>query len=390
MENGSWWHPEMVARTPIIILVLAGLFAGCGSFKLNPYNLDTEVVSLPFTSPISFDDFSYDSILGRVLIPAGETGQVALIDPKNMNYQLISGFSEQVDSSDPIVGATSVAVVGEFLFGLDQHTKTIKIIDLSTNIVVGSTSLQAAADYIRYISAAGELWVTEKDLQQIEIFSLSTENTPTLQSTGTISIPNGPEGLVIDDSRGLAFTNRPKQSLTDVIQVMTHRVIGQWGNGCSSGKGMAVDKIEGYLFVACSEGKLVVMDINNDGYQLTSQNYGGELDFVAFNPRLHHIYLPSSTSGIVAIFQLERSYVTPQPSETNSLEPEKTISLNAISGIASTQDFKTSLNQSGTADSAIHSKCVTSDDLNNIWVCDPDNGQVLVIHDTFPDTGSIP
>ena len=378
------------ARSLIIILILTGLLSGCGSLKLNPYSLDTKVVPLHFNIPISFDDFIYDSHLRRVIIPAGETGKVALIDPKNMNVQLISGFSQQVDPANPIVGTSAVAVAGGFLFGLDQETKTIKTIDLSANNVVGSIPLKAAADCIRYISATGELWVTEKDLNQIEIFSVSEDNPPTLQSTGNISVPNGPEGLIIDDARGLAFTNRPNQSLTDVIQVMTHTVIGQWGNGCSSAKGMAVDENEGYLFVACNEGKLVVMDINNDGYQITSQNYGGELDFVAYNPKLHHVYLPSSASGIVAIFQLQTLLITPQPINTNSPGTTPTVSPTVNPGVTPTPDFKISLLLLGTADTAIKSKCVTADDFNNIWVCDPNNGQVFVIHDTFPDNGPIP
>jgi DNA-binding beta-propeller fold protein YncE len=378
------------ARSLIIILVLAGLLAGCGSLKLNPYRLDTRVVRLPFDTPIAFDDFTYDSHLGRVIVPAGQTGQVALIDPKNMNIQWIPGFSQQVDPADPVIGASAVAVAGGFLFGLDQATRTIKTIDLSTNNVVGSIPLQAAPDYIRYISATGELWVTEKELSQIEIFSVSEDNPPTLQSTGHISVPNGPEALVVDDARGLAFTNRPKQGLTDVIQVMTHTIIGQWGNGCSFAKGMAVDENEGYLFVACGEGKLVVMDINNDGYQMTSQNYGGDLDFVAYNPRLHHVYLPSSASGILAVFQLQTAIVTPQPINPNSAETTPAVSPTTHPGAAPAPDFTTSLLLLGTADTAIQSKCVTADDFNNIWVCDPNNGQVFVIHDTFPDNGSIP
>ena len=88
-----------------------------------------------------------------------------------------------------------MAVKGGYLFGLDQQTKTIKTIDLSTNTVIGSIPLQAAAEYIRYISATDELWVTEKASDQIEIFSLSSDNPPILQSTGTIPIPNGPEAL---------------------------------------------------------------------------------------------------------------------------------------------------------------------------------------------------
>ena len=367
-------------RFLIFLPVLASLLTGCGRLRLNPYSLDTKVVPLHFNAPISFDDFIYDSHLRRVIIPAGETGKVVLIDPKNMDVQLISGFSQQVDPANPIVGTTAVAVAGGYLYGLDQETNSIKIIELSTNNVLGSVPLKTTAEYIRYVSATSELWVTEKDFNQIEIFSVivSAGNPPSLQSTGTVLVPNGPEGLVIDDARGLAFTNRPNQSLTDVIQVMTHSVIGQWGNGCSSAKGMAIAENEGYLFVSCNEGKLVVMDINNDGYQITSQNYGGELNFVAYNPKLHHVYLPSSASGIVAIFQLYTLTVTPQPKQANSLEAN------------STPVSKISLALLGTADTAIQSKCITTDDFNNIWVCDPHHGQVFYIHDTFSDNAPTP
>jgi len=372
-------------RSLVLISILASLLGGCGKLRINPYSLDTRVVPLHLNFPISFDDFIYDSHLRRVIIPAGETGQVVLIDPKDMNIQIISGFSQQVDPTHPMVGSTAVAVAGGFLFGLDQATNTIKTIELSTNQLVGSTPLKAVGDYIRYVYATGELWVTEKNINQIEIFSVTEDNPPSLQSTGYIPIPNGPEGLVIDDARGLAFTNRPNQSLTDVIQVMTHTVIGQWGNGCSSAKGMAVDENEGYLFIACSEGKLVVMDINNDGYQITSQNYGAELDFVAYNPKLHHVYLPSSASGILAIFQLQLSPASPLPIHTNSQGTIPTANTSVNPGFSPTPVAEISLYLLGTADTAVKSNCVTADDFNNIWVCDPNDGQVLYIHDTFPD-----
>jgi hypothetical protein len=378
------------AKSLVSILTLLGLLVGCSSLKLNPYNLTTKVIPLPFNIPISYDDFTYDAHLKRVIIPAGESGQVALIDPTTLQYQLLSGFSKQEDPANPIMGTSAVAVAGEYLYGLDQETVSIIIIDLNTGNVVGTTPVQSPPDYIRYISATNELWVTEKDLEQIEVFSISADTPPVVQSTGEISSPNGPEALVIDDTRGLAFTNRSKQSLTDVIQVQTHAVIAHWGNGCSSAKGMAVDTLQGYLFVVCGEGKLVIMDINNDGYQISSFTYGGKLDFVAYNPQLHHVYLPSSVSGIVAIFQLQTLLSTPQPTLTNPPHTTPTIIPSATPGATPTPDFKTSLALLGTADTAVKAKCVTVDEFNNIWVCNPNNGQVFMIHDTFPDNGEIP
>src|SRR5512146_2340867 len=106
------------ARNAILVLVLAGILTACSGLKLNPYNLTTRIAPLPFNVPISFDDFTYDSQIHRVIIPAGETGQVALVDPANMQVQLISGFSRQGDSANPIIGSTSAVVVGGVLYGL--------------------------------------------------------------------------------------------------------------------------------------------------------------------------------------------------------------------------------------------------------------------------------
>jgi len=376
------------ARRVVIILALSGFLTACSSLKLNPNNLTTRIAPLPFNIPISFDDFTYDSQHRRVIIPAGETGQIALIDPTNMETEFVSGSSRQADSPNLITGTSSAIVAGNYLYALDPETMSIQTIKLGTGSLIASTQVQGTPDYIRFVSATGELWVTEKGLHQIEIFSVSGDDPPELESTGTISIPNGPEALVIDDHRGLAFTNRPDQSLTDVIQVMTHTVIAQWGSGCSSARGMAVDEDEGYLFVACEEGKLVMMDINNDGYQITSQNYGGELDFVAYNSLLHHVYLPSSASGVVAIFQLQKLPVNPEPTNAPEITPE--VNPTAAAGAAPQTGFKTSLLLLGTADTNVNSKCVTSDEYNNIWVCDPDHGQVFIIHDDFPDSGAVP
>ncbi len=376
------------AGSAFIFLVLAGFLTACSGLKLNPFNLATQVVALPFNTAVSFNELTYDSQLRRVIIPAAETGQVALVNPADQQVQLISGFSRQADIANPIIGATSVAVEGGFLFGLDQATKSIKTIQLSTGVMISSTPVQAAPEYIRFVSATNELWVTEKSLHQIEVFSVSEDEPPVLQSTGIISVPNGPEGLAVDDLRGLAFTNRPDQSLTDVIQVMTHSVIAQWGSGCSSAKGMALDENDGYLFVACQEGKLVVMDINNDGFQVTSQNFGGDLGAVAYNPALHHAYLPSGVSGVVAVFQLQNQPVMPESTVATGVTPEGNSGV--TSGPTPVLHINASLRLLGSADTAINAKCVATDENNNIWVCDPNNGQVFTIHDDFPDAAAAP
>jgi DNA-binding beta-propeller fold protein YncE len=367
--------------SPQVLLasLLAFFMVGC-SMKLNPYSLDTTAVSLSLNQTnISFDEISYDSRLNRIVIPAAETGKLILIDPHTMTKQLISGFSTGSTSagkSASAFGTTSAVSVKGTLFAIDRAQKKILLINPETGLATSSTALQETPDYVRFVAAKNEIWVTETAGQQIETFSISAETPPRLEKTDAIKVQNGPEYLLIDNQRGLAFTNKPENGVTAVIQVNTHGVIDEWGNGCTKAHGMAIDEDRGYLFVACNEGKVVVMDINNRGHQLTSQNYGGAVDFVAYNPELKHIYVPSAASAIVAVFEIKKNNGTPTPNAASSTDGEA----------APQSDIR--LVRLGTADTGMNARCVTTDVNNNIWLCDPVRGQLFLIRDTFPAGGS--
>ncbi len=367
-----------------VLLLLVMALSGCG-LELNPASLQVGVVSLPIPqSVLAYDDISYDAQLGKVIVPAAETGTLALIDPVTQNVQLIQGFTKLTDPANPSVGTTSAIFARGLIYALDHGAKTINVIDPGIGKIISTAPLQDDPDYIRYVSATNELWVTERAPEQIEVFPLDQQQPSIIGKSTTISIPNGPEALLIDPMRGLAFTNQPNIGMTAVIQVMTHHIIYEWGNGCSKGRGMAIDEDQGYLFVACNEGKLVMLDINNGGTQITSQTYGSKLDFVAFNPVLKHIYLPSPSSAVVAIFQLVE---TPNPTSTpGASTPQATVSGTTGPGditATPTPGIKVSLVRLGTADTALKAKCVTTDDHNDIWICNPNNGQLFLIHDTF-------
>src|SRR5689334_20531447 len=85
-----------------ILLVVALMVSGC-SFSLNPYSLHATSIALPGGSGgIGFDDLSYDASLGKVIVPAGATGNLDLIDPANLQVRPIAGFSMQ--ASNPAGG----------------------------------------------------------------------------------------------------------------------------------------------------------------------------------------------------------------------------------------------------------------------------------------------
>jgi hypothetical protein len=364
-------------RQILIASLMAFFLVGC-SLKLNPYSLDTTAVSLSLNQKnVAFDEISYDSRLDRVVIPAAETGKLILVDPHTMTKQLISGFSTaptEKGNTPGAFGTTSAISVRGTLFAIDRAQKKIILINPEIGTVIGSTDLEATPDYIRFVAAKNEIWVTETAGEQIETFSISADKLPELKRTDAIKVQNGPEYLLIDRTRGLAFTNKPENGVTAVIQVNTHGVIDEWGNGCTKAHGMAIDEDRGYLFVACNEGKIVVMDINNRGHQLTSQNYGGAVDFVAYNPELKHIYVPSAASAIMAVFEIKKNGATPSAASSTDSKaaPQSDITLVRL----------------GTADTGMNARCVTTDTNNNIWLCDPERGQLFLIRDTFPGGGS--
>ena len=59
---------------------------------------------------------------------------------------------------------------------------------------------RASPDYVRYVAATHEVWVTEPDKEGIEIFSLSEAEPPVPAHKAFLAIPGGPESLVIDNA----------------------------------------------------------------------------------------------------------------------------------------------------------------------------------------------
>jgi hypothetical protein len=389
MQNPS--SAVQVTRWTVIIprifagmALLGGILAACGPLVLNPTSLAVVPIRFNPAPPegISFDDMVYDPGLGRLLVPLDGTGRLALLDPNTLDIKYIDGFSKIDPTTNGQGGSTSAAVAHGLIYALDNSALKIMVVDPNKGTILGSTDVQSFPDFIRYVPATNELWVTEGDPEQIEVFSLANQNSPLPVSTTTISIPNGPEYLVIDNNRGLAYTNQPLSGTTAVVQVQTHDVIAQWGNGCSSARGMALDAEQGWLIIACNEGKVVILDTTQDGLQVSSINYGGGLDLIGYNSKLHHVYVPSGTSSVMGIFGIEigpKATKTPNFHAPATPTPPPQIPTPTITIV-------TLMLRLGTADTGDKDRCIVNDDQGHVFVCDSANGQLLMINDNFPDT----
>jgi hypothetical protein len=299
---------------------------------------------------IGFDDLRFAPSLNVLLVPAGRTGALDLVDPATRAVAVIGGFNK----SDKFggghgEGTTSADEGTGLLFATDRDSRTIAVVDPRAKRIVSSAKLSSGPDYVRFVAPTREVWVTEPDAERIEIFRLEGESPVRPVAAGVIAVKGGPESLVIDQERGRAYTNLWGASTLE-IDVKARAVIATWGNGCKGSRGIALDPARGFLFVGCAEGKAVVLDLNG-GRGLSSGSSGDGVDIIDYSPKLGHLYLPGGRSATMATFR-----VSP----------------------------KGGLTLLGTVATAQGAHCVAADSSSNAYVCDPKKGRLLVFHDPYP------
>lgn len=347
-----------------LILIFAGMINPVFAGTADP-SLQSTAVAIPGgEGGIGFDDLVFSSELHKVLVPAGHTGKLYLIDPTSFAMTSVGGFSSSaIMQKGHEVGISSADEGEGYIFTADHGKKELVAVNLSTvdmgGIVHLSTEVITAnlagdADYVRamkvnhYIGDNFEVWVTEPHNKQIEVFSFVIGNKSGFVHLINIPVPQGPESLVINQSRGLAYTNLgPKAA---AIDLETHAIVSTWPNDCTKSRGDALDEQKGFLFVSCAEGKAEVFDINHGNKKLSELMTDPGPDVISYNPKLSHLYFTSGKNATLTV-------------------------------IGVSAEGKLSLLGKAPADKRSH--CVVSDDQNNIWVCDPPRGQLLRYKDTL-------
>jgi hypothetical protein len=297
---------------------------------------------------IGFDDLGFAPTLRKVMVPGGSTGKLALIDPDSQQMEIIGGFSERAGySGGHGEGITSSDAGRGLIYVTDRSFRLLDIVDPQSKRIIARARLASGPDYVRFVSETNEVWVTEPGAERIEIFSLPEHGTPAPAHSGFIAIPGGPESLVI--GHGRAFTHLWRGT-TLTVDVKTRAIISRWPNGCKGSRGIALDEKRGFLFAGCDEGKVSVLDLKS-GRIIGHAFAGAGVDVIAYNQKLAHVYVPGADSRTIAIV-----------------------------GVSSS-GAPTVLQ---TADTVRGAHCVTADDRDQVYVCDPTHGKILVFKDTLP------
>jgi len=329
-------------------LVPAVLLTACASSHTG------QQVALPSgEAGIGFDDLRYSSTLHRVLVPGGRTGTLDLVDPDTLAVTSISGFGTVAGySGGHDDGPTSVDEGNGVLYVTDRTTGKLSVFDPAAGRVIASVALGAGPDYIRFVKTTNELWVTEPGAAQVEIFAIGPDQTVAPAHAATVAVSNGPESMVIDDTRGLAYTHR-WQATTVAIDLRGRAIVAEWQNGCAASRGIALEQARGFLFASCSEGTTSVLDVANGGRMLSTMARGSGFDVICYAPQTGHLYLAGSSCGCLV---------------TLGVSTQGTLS------------FLGRVNASGST------HCAVADDAGHAWWCDQDRGSVWRVTDGSPAT----
>lgn len=321
----------------LVALIVALLSCGTGQDGTN-IPAEARVVELPGAADeIDFDDIVYSPQLQRVLVPARESG-LYLVEPD-------SGAATHL----PAAGSVASADAGRgLLFLADRSERTITVVNPANGALLSSVSTAAPPDYVRYIPATNELWVTEPGASPsgIEIFGLAEGPAPAARPVGFIAVPDGPEGFAMSSAKRSAYIHAGSDLVA--IDIAARAVTARWTTGCDGTHGFPrIGERLGVALASCADDGAVSLLNLDDGRQLARYSLGGGEALPAYSDRVGHFYVRSDPGATIA---------TLQPSN-NGL----------------TLVHQVTVPETG--------HCLTADDRGHYWTCDAEHGRILRFDD---------
>jgi DNA-binding beta-propeller fold protein YncE len=190
------------------------------------------------------------------------------------------------------------------VFVTDGTEGELKIFEGESYKFVKDVKLLVDADSIGYDSATHYLYIDNggKDAD-LTYCLVSIVDTNTGQHLGDITIEsNRVEAMVLEKSGPRIFLNATEKSEVAVIDREKRAVVAKWPvTGGKVNVGIALDETHHRLFVACREGKLMVLD-SDTGKVLQALPIAAGVDDLVYDPGSRRIYVACG-EGFVNVFE---------------------------------------------------------------------------------------
>jgi DNA-binding beta-propeller fold protein YncE len=159
-------------------------------------------------------------------------------------------------------------------------------------------------DALAFVPSAKEVWVTTPARSSIVV--LDAASWSALPVKATLTVPGEPECLLVDDARGLVYTNLEDKDRTVAIDAKTRRVTKTWLPRCgeTGPRGLALDRKLDFLFVACTT-KVQLLDAGHDGKLLATLEVGDGVDAIDYLEPRRELFAAASRAGKLVVARLD-------------------------------------------------------------------------------------
>src|SRR4029078_10575503 len=154
------------------------------------------------------------------------------------------------DGRKRTMGPSSVAVGDGVVVVGSRGDDSICALDAASLKKGPCIKLDSMPDAIALVPSAREAWVTTQGNNSIGVLDASSPTALTVKTS--IVVAGSPECFVVDDARGVVYTNLEDKDRTGAGDVKTRKVTKTWLPECGEvgPRGLALDTKLNFLFVA--------------------------------------------------------------------------------------------------------------------------------------------
>ena len=248
---------------------------------------------LPAGPPVSMDYLA--AAAGQVWVPGGNTGKVFVLE--RGKFRTLDGFPTKKGRGDRLLGPSSVGIGRAAAWIGNRGDSRICGFDLHSLEKRGCVEVPGMPDGTFYVAPTLEIWVTTPRENSIQIVDVS--GAPKL--AGKLELGGAPEGYAVDAGRGMVYTNLEDKDRTLAIDARTRKIVATFEPGCGEAgpRGLALDAGRKLLFVACTDG-VVVLD-EETGARKGRLETGKGVDNIDYLPRSHRLFVSAGQDGQLTV-----------------------------------------------------------------------------------------
>jgi DNA-binding beta-propeller fold protein YncE len=258
-------------------------------------------IALPGGPPVGMDFLAYDAATGRIWVPAGNTGNVDVIDSATGKVTALGGFATKAATrpGGPNMGPSSVTIGDGVVWVGNRGDDRVCAFDARTLQKGTCVGLPSMPDGLAWVAKTHELWATTPRDKTVTIVSVPRGKAGGLTS---IKVDGSPECYAVDNERGVFYTNLEDKDKTIAFDVKTRKVLATFKPGCGTEgpRGLALDGARRFLFVACTTGA-VTLDLAHGGKVVGRIATGGGVDNIDYHAGKRLLYVASAKDGTLTI-----------------------------------------------------------------------------------------